>query len=195
MPNYGNRMSSELWLIRHGETEWSLSGQHTSRTDLPLTEEGERSAARLKTALHGKQFALVLSSPMRRALDTAHLAGYQPEISGDLREWDYGSYEGKTTAEIQLGVPGWTIWSPTPPPGGETAAQVASRADHLIARSVAAGGDVAVFGHGHMLRVLAARWLGLEPQGGRYFALSTASVSVLGGERDLHVIRLWNSVA
>lgn len=193
MQNYCNCMSSELWLMRHGETEWSLSGQHTSRTDLPLTAEGERGAAKLKTFLHGKRFALVLSSPMRRALETARLAGYDPETTGDLREWDYGSYEGLTTAEIQCSAPGWTIWSPTPPPGGETAEQVAARADRVIARALESGGDVAIFGHGHMLRVLGARWIEMEPQAGRYFALSTASVSILGSERDLRVIRMWSS--
>ncbi len=193
MPNYGIRMSSELWLIRHGETAWSLSGQHTSRTDLPLTAEGERRAMELRTTLKGKNFALVLSSPMRRALETARLAGFQPEIDPDLCEWDYGSYEGRTTPEIQRDAPGWTIWNPTPPPGGENAAQVAARADRVIERAVAASGDAALFGHGHMLRVLGARWLGLEPQDGRYFALSTASISVLGAERETRVIRIWNS--
>jgi len=186
-------MSSELWLIRHGETAWTRSGQHTSRTDLPLTAEGERRAAELGTTLKGKHFALVLSSPMQRALETARLAGYQPEIEPDLHEWDYGSYEGLTTAEIQRGAPGWTIWNPMPPPGGENAAQVAERADRVIARAVSAGGDAALFGHGHMLRVLGARWLGLGPQDGRYFALSTASISVLGAERETRVLRIWNS--
>jgi probable phosphoglycerate mutase len=182
---------NELWLIRHGETEWSLSGAHTSRTDLPLTAEGERRAAALAAALKGKQFALVLSSPMRRALDTAHLAGFDPRVTDDLREWDYGSYEGRTTPEIQNEAPGWTIWT-TAPPGGETADQVARRADHVIACAAAAAGDVALFAHGHMLRVLAARWLGLEPQAGKYFALSTGSISVLGYERETRVVRLWN---
>jgi broad specificity phosphatase PhoE len=192
MPNYGNHMSFELWLIRHGETEWSLSGQHTSRTDLPLTPEGERCATQVGKFLRGKKFALELSSPMRRALDTARLAGYHPEIDQDLREWDYGSYEGRTTADIQRETPGWSIWTMTPA-GGETAEQVAARADRVIARAASAGGDVAVFGHGHMLRVLGARWLGLEPQAGRYFALSTASVSILGNERETGVIRMWNA--
>ena len=130
---------------------------------------------------------------MQRALETARLAGYHPEIDQDLREWDYGSYEGRTTPEIQRDAPGWTIWKPTPPPGGETAAQVGARSDRVIERAVSAGGNVALFGHGHMLRVLGGRWLGLEPQAGRYFALSTGSVSVLGAERETRVIRIWNS--
>ena len=181
----------ELWLIRHGETEWSLSGAHTSRTDLPLTAEGERRARALGERLRGKQFALVLSSPMRRALETARLAGFEPEITPDLREWDYGEYEGLTTPQIQKSAPGWTIWTGTPP-GGETAEQVAARADRVIARALQAGGDVAFFAHGHVLRVIGARWVGLEPQGGRYFALSTGSVSVLGWERETRVIETWN---
>jgi broad specificity phosphatase PhoE len=193
MPNYGNHMSSnhEIWLLRHGETEWSLSGAHTSRTDLPLTAEGERRAAKMKDFLHGKQFALTLSSPMRRALETARLAGYSPEITDDLREWNYGEYEGLTTPDIWRTAPGWSIWNGTPP-GGETAAEVGARADHVIARAVAAPGDVALFGHGHMLRVVAARWLGLEVAAGRFFALSTGSVSVLGHERDTRVLSCWN---
>ncbi len=140
----------ELWLIRHGETEWSRSGQHTSRTDLPLTPEGEQKARAAGRLLHGHKFALVLSSPMQRARETARLAGFEPEVIDDLREWDYGAYEGRTTQEIRKDAPGWTIWT-APPPGGETADQVGSRADRVIARAVSAGGDVAVFGHGHML--------------------------------------------
>lgn len=180
--------------MRHGETEWSLSGAHTSRTDLPLTTAGERRAAAVGQLLRGWRFALVLSSPMRRALDTARLAGYQAEPTDDLREWDYGSYEGRTTADIQKEAPNWTIWTGNPP-GGETIAQVSARADRVIARAVSVGGDVALFGHGHMLRVLAARWLGIEPQGGRFFVLSTGSVSVLGHERETAVIRVWNQTS
>jgi probable phosphoglycerate mutase len=184
-------MPSEIWLVRHGETEWSRSGQHTSRTDLPLTPEGERQAESLKRMLVGHSFAMVLSSPMRRAIDTCQLVGLTPEISEDLREWDYGDYEGLTTPEIQKGAPGWTIFTGTVP-NGETAEQVAARADRVISRAMAAGGDVALFGHGHLLRILAARWIGLEPWGGRLLALSTASLSVLGYERETRVIRLWN---
>jgi probable phosphoglycerate mutase len=188
-------MPGELWLMRHGETEWSKSGQHTSRTDLPLTPEGEKRAADLKRALAGRSFAMVLSSPMRRAVETCRLAGYTPtEETGDLREWDYGSYEGLTTEQIQKTAPGWTIWNGTPP-GGEDAAQVGARADRVIAKALSAGGDVALFSHGHFLRVLGARWLGLDATGGRYFALSTGSISVLGWERDARVLRLWNQTA
>jgi probable phosphoglycerate mutase len=182
----------ELWLIRHGETAWSLSGQHTSRTDLALTAEGERRAIAAGKTLHDHAFALVLSSPLRRARETARLAGFSPEIENNLHEWDYGEYEGRTTAEIQAQDPNWTIWTGTLP-GGESAEQVGARADAVIARALSADGDVALFSHGHMLRVLAARWLKLEPQGGRYFLLSTGSISVLGYERDTHVIRTWNT--
>ena len=187
-------MPSEIWLVRHGETEWSRSGQHTSRTDLPLTPEGERHAADLKRMLAGHSFAAVLSSPMRRAVETCRLVGLAPEISEDLREWDYGDYEGLTTPEIQKHVRGWTIWTGAPP-NGETAGQVGARADRVISRATSAAGDVALFGHGHLLRILAARWLGLEPSAGRLLALSTASLSVLGYERETRVIRLWNQTS
>jgi|SRR6185295_6231574 len=181
----------DLWLIRHGETEWSASGRHTSSTDLALTAEGERKAAAVERLLAGKSFALVLASPLRRALETCRLAGYVPDVTPDLREWGYGAYEGLTTAEIQVQNPGWTIWTGTPL-GGESAAEVGARADRVIARATAASGDVALFGHGHMLRVLAARWLGLDPTGGRLLALSTGSVSVLGYERESRVVQGWN---
>lgn len=181
----------ELWLVRHGETEWSAAGRHTSTTDLALTAEGERKAAAAGRLLAGMKFALVLSSPLRRALETCRLAGYSAEVAPDLREWNYGAYEGLTTAEIQVRNPGWTIWTGTPP-GGESAEEVAARADRVIARVAAAEGDVALFGHGHMLRVLASRWLGLEPTDGRLLALSTGSLSVLGYERDVRVVQLWN---
>jgi len=181
----------DLWLIRHGETDWSASGRHTSSTDLALTAEGERKAAAVGRLLAGKSFALVLASPLRRALETCRLAGYSAEITPELREWGYGAYEGLTTAEIQVQNRGWTIWTGTPP-GGESAAEVGARADRVIARATAANGDAALFGHGHMLRVLAARWLGLEPTGGRLLALSTGSVSVLGYEHQTRVIQSWN---
>lgn len=184
----------ELWLIRHGETEWSASGRHTSSTDLALTAEGERKATAVGRLLAGKEFALVLASPLRRALETCRLAGFSPEVTPDLREWGYGTYEGLTTAEIQVQSPGWTIWTGTPP-GGESAEEVGARADRVIARATAAEGDVALFGHGHMLRVLAARWLGLEPTGGRLLALSTGSVSVLGYEHQTRVVLGWNRTA
>lgn len=181
----------ELWLVRHGETEWSATGRHTSATDLALTPEGERKAAAVERMLAGKPFALVLASPLRRALETCRLAGYNAAIEPDLHEWNYGAYEGLTTAQIQIQNPNWTIWTGTPP-GGESAEEVADRADRVIARAVAAGGDVALFGHGHMLRVLAARWLDLDPTGGRLFALSTGSISILGYEREARVLQMWN---
>jgi len=187
-------MPSEIWLVRHGETEWSRSGQHTSRTDLPLTPEGERQAASLKRMLAGHSFALILSSPMKRALDTCRLVGLTPEINDNLREWDYGEYEGLTTAEIQKRVPGWTIFTGAVP-NGEMAERVGARADRVIARALAEIGDVALFGHGHFSRVLAARWIGLEPSGGRLLALSTASLSVLGHEHEARVVRLWNQTS
>jgi len=184
-------MSSRIWLIRHGETEWSKDGRHTSRTDLPLTAEGERRAAAVGEWLAGKSFALVLSSPMRRALETCRLAGYTGEPTPDLAEWYYGAFEGLTSAQIQVNHPGWTIWNGTPD-GGETAQEVAARVDRVIARAVAASGDVALFAHGHVLRVLAARWLGIEPEGGRLLELSTGSVSVLGYEHETRVLHLGN---
>ena len=195
-------MPGEIFLIRHGETEWSLSGQHTSRTDLSLTEEGRVRAKALgqilQRTLAGSGFAMTLSSPMRRAIDTAHLAGYQPEIEENLREWDYGSYEGLTSEDIHETAPGWTIWS-GPVPGGESPAQIGARADRVIQRCLAAtrdtAGDVALFSHGHMLRVLAARWLDLAPDAGRLLGLDTASISALGWEHDQRVIRLWNQTA
>lgn len=190
----GKSITHEIWLMRHGETEWSRSGQHTSRTDLPLTPMGEDRARRLGKLLEGRKFALVLSSPMRRALDTCRLAGFNPEVSEDMREWDYGEYEGLTTAQIRQTAPGWAIWT-APPKGGETLEQVSARADRVVARALEAGGDVALFGHGHMLRVFAARWIGSAPDCGRALALATGSVSVLGWEHDWRVIRLWSQVA
>jgi broad specificity phosphatase PhoE len=183
--------TGEIWLLRHGETLWTLSGAHTSRTDLSLTPEGQREAVKAGEFLRDHPFALVLSSPMRRALDTARLAGLTPEIVDDLREWDYGEFEGLTTAEIHKTAPDWTIWTMTPR-GGETAEMVAARADRVLARAAAAKGDVILVGHGHMSRVLGVRWLGLEPQAGRMFALSTASISILAQERETRVIRMWN---
>ncbi len=184
-------MGCTLWLIRHGETAWSLSGQHTSSTDLPLTAEGERKAAVVGKMLAGKQFAAVFVSPMTRAKETCRLAGYADAaiVTDDLREWNYGSYEGLTSPEIQKTAPGWTIWT-APPPGGETIQQVAERGRRVI--QSAPDGDVAVFGHGHMLRVLTACWLQIAPEMGRCFALSTGSISVLDHERETPVIQKWN---
>jgi broad specificity phosphatase PhoE len=184
---------SELWLFRHGETEWSLSGAHTSRTDLPLTEEGERRAKFLPQFVEGKNFALVLSSPLTRALRTCRMSGLgnRCQVTQNLCEWDYGDYEGKTTVEIRKTDPTWSIWDGYTP-GGETGEQVAARADRVIEMVRNAGGNVAVFSHGHMLRVLTARWLGLSPAEGRLFALSTGTLSVLAYERDTPVIKVWN---
>jgi len=184
----------ELWLVRHGETEWSLSGAHTGRTDIPLTAAGREKAAAVGRYLAGRNFAGVLVSPLVRARETCRLAGYEnAQIDADLSEWDYGNYEGRTTSQIQAERPGWTLWSDGVP-NGETAAQVAARADSVIARALAIEGenDVILFAHGHILRVLAARWLGLPPQDGRLFALGTAAVSTLGYERETRVITRWN---
>jgi broad specificity phosphatase PhoE len=184
---------TRLHLVRHGETEWARLGRHTGLTDVPLTETGRAQASAIAARLRGLPFRLVLSSPLARALETARLAGYGDvlEIEPDLREWEYGDYEGLTTPEIRERVPGWTVWS-HPVPGGEPSGTVASRVDRVIDRVRAEDGDVAVFAHGHILRVLASRWLGLPPSAGRHLALSTATVSVLGWERDTPVIEHWN---
>jgi broad specificity phosphatase PhoE len=183
----------DLWLVRHGETAWSQTGQHTGRTDIPLTARGERQAELLSRRLKNKTFALILTSPLRRALDTCKLAGQGQAavLDDDLLEWDYGVYEGRRTDDIRKERPGWSLWTDGCP-GGESADDVGARVDRVIARSLQAGGDVALFAHGHVLRVLAARWLELPPAGGRYFALDTASLSVLGQEREQRVIRSWN---
>jgi probable phosphoglycerate mutase len=182
----------EVVLVRHGETELSAALRHTGRTDLPLTEKGEREAQAVGEALRGRRFALVLSSPLRRALETARLAGFDPQVRDDLAEWDYGDYEGKTTAEIRETVPDWTIWC-YGGAGGESPADVAARVDRALTEILAADGDVLVFAHGHVLRVLCARWLELEPQYGRLFALDPATLSALGFEREQRVIRMWNA--
>ncbi len=186
----------ELWLIRHGETEWSLSGKHTSRTDISLTEHGRRRAEELRDYLKGKKFEAVFVSPMQRARETCAIAGFGDVAVVDegLREWDYGVYEGKTTAEIRKEVPGWSVWKDEIV-GGETVEHVGERADGVIARALAvgdSGGPVALFAHAHILRILAARWIGLEADGGRLLALGTGSVSVLGWERETRVIEAWN---
>jgi len=180
--------------MRHGETAWSLSGQHTSSTDLPLTAEGERRAAAVGKMLAGKKFAAVYTSPLKRAVDTCRIAGYGQGaiLTDDLREWNYGSYEGLTTAQIQETAPAWTIWNGTPP-GGESIEQVAERAQRVI--EAAPDGVVAIFGHGHMLRVLAACWLEVDPAMGRCFALSTGSISVLGHEKETRVLQCWNQTS
>ncbi len=187
----------DLWLVRHGETEWARLGRHTGRTDVPLTELGREQAEALGRRLDGHRFELVLTSPLSRARETAELAGFGDVAipDSDLMEWDYGSLEGRETAEIREGYPGWTIWR-GPWPGGETIDQVAARADRVVARVRAAtvDGDALVFAHGHLLRVLTARWLGLEPASGGWFALDTATISVLGWERGSPVVQTWNDV-
>ena len=179
-------------LVRHGETEWSATGKHTSTTDVPLLESGRRDAERLRERLAGRSFALVLTSPYARARETATLAGLgDAQIDEDLAEFDYGEYEGLTTPEIRATRPGWSVWVDGAP-GGETVEQVGVRADRVIERALAADGDVAVFAHGHLLRVLAARYIGLPACHGGNLALSTGSVSELGLERERRVISLWN---
>ncbi|HZO68007.1 MAG TPA: histidine phosphatase family protein [Kribbellaceae bacterium] len=185
--------TDRLWLVRHGETEWSRDGRHTSTTDLELTSEGERVARELAPRLAVEDFDLVLTSPRIRARRTAELAGFpDAEIAPDLVEWDYGEYEGMTTPQIRETVPGWTVWS-QPVPGGETPAQVATRLDKVVRRVADVAGDVLVFGHGHALRGLAARWLELEVTEGRHFVLGTATISVLGWERGSPAVVRWNA--
>jgi broad specificity phosphatase PhoE len=184
----------EILLVRHGETEWSRDLKHTGRTDIPLTETGRREAAMLRDALAGRAFARVLSSPLSRALETCRLAGLgdSVELTDDLREWDYGEYEGITTAEIRERRPGWYLWRDGCP-GGETAADVGRRVDRVIASLSGVEGDVALFAHGHVLRVLTARWLGLGPEAGALFKLDTGTLSALGYERETRVITRWNA--
>src|ERR1700723_2795015 len=167
----------QLWLIRHGETEWSLSGAHTSKTDIPLTPRGEERAAKIRYYLAHRAFSLVLTSPMQRARETCRIAGYGDvaQIEDNLREWDYGIYEGRTTAEIRKEQPNWSIWD-APPPEGEPVEHVAVRAQQVIDRAVNTGGNVALFSHAHILRILAVTWLGLPPRDGSLLALSTGSV-------------------
>jgi len=182
-------------LVRHGETAWSVSGQHTGRTDLPLTERGEKRAQAVAQRLRGRHFARVFTSPLQRATRTCEIAGFaaEAELEPDLVEWDYGRYEGRTTREILAERPGWELFRDGCP-DGESASQVAARADRVIARARAVDGDVLLFSSGHILRVLAARWLGLDPCVGRCFALGTASSSELGygHGRAEPVIQLWN---
>jgi broad specificity phosphatase PhoE len=184
---------ARLWLVRHGETEWARLGRHTGRTDIPLTALGREQAASVAARLRGRGFALVLSSPLARALDTARLAGFADRVrtDDDLLEWDYGADEGRTTPEIRVDRPGWTIWADGPA-AGETIDQVARRVDRVVELARAQAGDVLAFAHGHVLRVLAARWLDLPPRSGGMFALSTATLSILGWERDAPVIERWN---
>jgi broad specificity phosphatase PhoE len=180
-----------ILLVRHGETEWSRTGRHTGRSDPMLTKEGERQARAVGEALRGLSFALVLSSPLTRARETARLAGFDPETAGDLAEWDYGEYDGLTTPHIREQVPDWTIWR-YGAAGGESVEQLAARADRVVAELLTVDGDVLVFSHGHFLRVLTARWLELAAADGRLFALDSGTLSTLGFEREQRVIRSWN---
>lgn len=193
----GGPEKTELWLVRHGETEWSLDGRHTSFTDIPLTEHGRQRAAELKDFLKDKQFAAVFTSPRQRAQETCRLAGFGDvmKTENNLQEWNYGEAEGKSTKQMrEIDGPAWSVWV-NHLAGGETVDAVGTRADHVIERSLAAvpqGGTVALFAHAHILRILAARWIGRPAVDGRLFALGTGSVSVLGFERETRVIAHWN---
>jgi broad specificity phosphatase PhoE len=186
--------AQEVVLVRHGETEWSRAGKHTGHTDIPLTETGRRQAEAVGAALRRRKLALVLTSPLQRAAETCRLAGFGDvaELRDELKEWDYGAYEGRKTVEIREERPDWSLWRDGVP-DGEMPADVAARVDRMIVEVRSADGDVAIFAHGHVLRVLAARWLGLGPEGGQLFALDPATLSALGYERETPVIRLWNA--
>jgi probable phosphoglycerate mutase len=183
-------------LVRHGQTEWSASGRHTGRTDVPLDDAGRRNAETLRARLAGWTFARVLTSPLSRARETCRLAGLgdRAEVVDDLQEWDYGEYEGRRTVDIREERPGWDLWAEGVP-GGETVEQVGARADRVIAAARDAGGDVALFAHGHVLRVLGARWVDLPPVQGSRLALATGAVCVLGWERERAVLEYWNAEA
>ena len=193
-------MGVELWLVRHGETEWSLSGQHTSTTDIPLTDHGRKRAEELRDFLAGRKFAAVYVSPRQRAIETCRIAGYGDVavIEPNLQEWNYGEAEGKTTPQMrEIYGPDWSVWT-NPLKGGETPDEVGARADAVIAKSLASAEAsdgpkaVALFAHAHILRILAARWIGLPAVDGKSFGLGTGSVSVLGFERETRVIEKWN---
>ena len=183
----------ELLLARHGETEWSLNGRHTGITDLPLTANGRQRARKLEPVLAGRRFALVLTSPLQRAIETCRLAGLgeAAQIRDDLHEWNYGDYEGMTTAQIHERDHGWSLWRDGCP-NGEQAQDVGARADRLIAEARDTAGEVIFFGHGHMLRVVGARWVGLPPADGGLLGLSTGTLCVLGYEHDLPILARWN---
>ena len=183
----------ELVLVRHGETEWSRTGKHTGRTDVPLTDLGRRQADQLAEMLATRSFARVLCSPLARAVETCKRAGLldHAELTDDALEWDYGAYEGQRTVDIREQIPSWSVWT-HPIIDGESVAEVGARADRMIDGVDASKRETAVFAHGHVLRVLAARWCGLASDAGRFFALNTATISVLGHERENKVIRGWN---
>jgi probable phosphoglycerate mutase len=182
---------AEVVLLRHAETEWSIAGKHTGRTDIPLTDHGREVAAALAPRFADREFALVLCSPLSRARDTAALAGLQPEFDEDLLEWDYGDYEGITTKEIRETRAGWDLWSEGVP-NGEMPEDVGARTDRVIERALGADGDVCVIAHGHVLRVLAARWVEQPPSFGARLWLATGAVCTLGWQRDVRALRSWN---
>jgi probable phosphoglycerate mutase len=188
-----NERRGTVWLVRHGETEWSATGRHTGRTDIPLTETGRQQARALQRHLEGRPFGLVLVSPLERARETCRIAGFgdRAQVDPALREWDYGVFEGRRTADIRREIPGWSVWTHDLPEG-ESVAQVGTRVDPVVERLASVEETAAVFAHAHLLRVLAARWIGLPPEAGRSFTLGTASVSVLGWERENRVIICWN---
>ena len=189
------KSSPELWLVRHGATEWTATGQHTGRTDVVLTDAGRRDAAALFRPLDRQAFAAAFTSPLGRARETARIAGFaDAEVLDDLREWDYGVYEGRTTAEIREDVPGWSVWR-DPIPQGETIEAVAARAAAVLERCDAVDGRVVLFAHAHILRILTACAVGLDPAAGRVIALDPGSISVIGHEHDYRVIRHWNRLA
>ena len=184
---------AKIVVVRHGETEWSREGRHTGHTDVPLTDLGRRQARALAGPLAAREYGLVLTSPLSRAAETCALAGFsdRAEPSDDLLEWDYGDYDGRTTDDIRGERPGWTLWADGVP-GAETAASVGRRADRVIERAREETGDTLCFAHGHVLRVLAARWIGLPPMGGRMLALDAGGIGELGWEREVPVIERWN---
>lgn len=182
-----------IWLVRHGETAWSISGKHTGRTDVPLTEKGRCQAATLARYFAARPFAMVLTSPLSRAVETCRLAGYAAtaELNADLMEWDYGVYEGRTTAEIRQEQPDWSVWDSSLPQG-ESLQQVSERAQRIIDRALQASGETLLFAHAHFLRILAARWIGCAAATARHLKLDTASISRLGWEHDVRAIDVWN---
>lgn len=186
--------NKEIWLMRHGETGWSAKGMHTSRTDLPLLPSGIRQAEELRDKLNGRKFALVLVSPMQRARETCRLAGYGDvaRVTDDLKEWDYGAYEGRTTAAIRKDRPTWSLWRDGVS-DGESVQHVGTRVQRVIEECLQVDGDVALFAHGHVLRILTAVWLELTPDRGQLFMLGTGTISILGFEHDYRVIKRWNS--
>ncbi|WP_432800410.1 histidine phosphatase family protein [Poriferisphaera sp. WC338] len=187
-----NNYSQRVYLVRHGQTEWSLSGKHTGKSDIPLTDAGRKNAAKLHPVLAHLNFEMVLCSPLSRARETAKLAGFEEAITEpNLIEWDYGEYDGVTTAEIRKTIPGWTVFTHACP-DGETTDQVGHRVDQVIEKVRHCRGDAILFAHGHVLRVLCSRWLNLPPTDGKHFVLGTASLNVLGYEHETPVIQIWN---